>query len=154
MKDPRIQHIVVLMMENRSFDHMIGFLKRENPEIRGVMGGDYANVDAAGASYPVTDGAVYQGDFTVDVGHDFGDVDVQLFGDTAPRPAMPDMSGFVKNYDGRAGKGKGGRVMKCFTPDQVPVISELARQYVVCDQWFSSVPGPTLPNRAFAHFGT
>lgn len=36
----------------------------------------------------------------------------------------------------------------------MPVISTLAREYAVCDQWFSSVPGPTLPNRAFAHFGT
>ena len=155
MKDPRIEHVIVLMMENRSFDHMVGFLKRENPEIRGIMGGDYSNADAGGASYPVTDGAVYQGDFTIDIGHDFDDVDVQLFGgDNANRPPAADMSGFVKNYDGRAGKGTGGRVMKCFTPDQVPVISQLARQYAICDQWFSSVPGPTLPNRAFAHFGT
>src|ERR1051325_655461 len=149
MKDPRVQHIIVLMMENRSFDHLVGFLKRENPEIRGIMGGDYSNSDAAGASYAVTDGAVYQGDFTVDPGHDFGDVDAQMFGGVTPRPEMPAMSGFVRNYDGRAGSGKGSRVMKCFTPDQVPVISQLARQYAVCDQWFSSVPGPTLPNRAF-----
>src|SRR5882757_8658922 len=98
MKDPRIEHIIVLMMENRSFDHMVGFLKRENPEIRGVMGGDYSNIDAGGVSYSVTDGALYQGDFTVDLGHDFGDVDVQLNGDTIPRPSLPDMSGFVKNY--------------------------------------------------------
>src|SRR5947209_5670383 len=136
MKDARIQHVIVLMMENRSFDHMIGFLKRTNPEIRGIMGGDYANVDAAGVSHAVSDGAVYQGDFTVDPGHDFGDVDAQLYGGASPRPASPTMSGFVKNYDGRAGAGKGGRVMKCFTPDQVPVISALAREYAVCDQWF------------------
>jgi phospholipase C len=151
MKDPRIEHIIVLMMENRSFDHMIGFLKRENPEIRGIMGGDYSNADADGTSFPVTDGARYQGDFTVDTGHDFADVDVQLYSD---KNLPPDMSGFVKNYDGRAGKGAGSRVMKCFTPDQVPVISALAREYAIADQWFSSVPGPTLPNRAFAHFGT
>jgi len=154
MKDPRIQHIIVLMMENRSFDHMVGFLKRENPEIRGIMGGDYSNSDANGMSYAVSDGALYQGDFTVDPGHDFGDVDVQLYGGVTPRPDFPEMSGFVKNYDGRAGAGKGRLVMKCFTPDQVPVVSQLARQYAICDQWFSSVPGPTLPNRAFAHFGT
>ena len=44
--------------------------------------------------------------------------------------------------------------MRCFTPNQLPVLSALARSYAVCDAWFSSVPGPTLPNRAFAHFGT
>jgi hypothetical protein len=44
--------------------------------------------------------------------------------------------------------------MRCFAPDDLPTLTTLARSYVVCDAWFSSVPGPTLPNRAFAHFGT
>jgi phospholipase C len=44
--------------------------------------------------------------------------------------------------------------MRCFTPDQVPVITALAREFVVCDRWFSSMPGPTEPNRFFVHAGT
>ena len=154
MRDPRIEHIVVLMMENRSFDHMLGFLKRENPEIRGIVGGDYSNTGTAGNELPVTTGAGSQGHFPIDPGHDFGDVRIQLYGVGAGGPAVPDMSGFAKNYEQRSGLGKGVEVMRCFTPDQLPVLSMLARQYAVCDQWFSSVPGPTLPNRAFAHFGT
>jgi phospholipase C len=66
----------------------------------------------------------------------------------------PDMSGFVQNYEQQAGAGRGGEIMRCFRPAQLPVLSALAREYAVCDAWFSSVPGPTLPNRAFAHFGT
>jgi len=154
VRDPRIEHIVVLMMENRSFDHMLGFLKRENPEIRGVVGGDYSNIDTAGNPLPVTTGAGYHGHFPIDPGHDFGDVRIQLYGMGAGAPPVPDMSGFAKNYEQRAGQSQGVEVMRCFTPDQLPVLSTLARQYAVCDQWFSSVPGPTLPNRAFAHFGT
>jgi phospholipase C len=44
--------------------------------------------------------------------------------------------------------------MKCFTPEDIPVLATLAREFAVCDAWFSSVPGPTLPNRAFAHCGS
>jgi hypothetical protein len=53
----KLKHIVVLMMENRSFDHMVGFLKRENPSIRGIVGADYSNPSTAGARLQVTDGA-------------------------------------------------------------------------------------------------
>jgi len=41
--------------------------------------------------------------------------------------------------------------MKCFTPQTLPVLSTLAQQYAICDHWFSSVPGSTIPNRLFAH---
>ena len=154
MRDDRIKHIVVLMMENRSFDHLLGFLKRENDEIRGIVGDDFGNPQSAGPDVPVSDGAKYQGQLS-DPGHEFGDVHLQLYGTPAGSPfSDPDMSGFVKSYEEKVGKGRGGDVMRCFTPDQLPVLSALARSYVVCDAWFSSVPGPTLPNRAFAHFGT
>ena len=39
--------------------------------------------------------------------------------------------------------------MRCFKPDQLPVINALAREFAVCDNWFSSMPGPTWPNRFF-----
>lgn len=57
--DPRIRHIVVLMLENRSFDHMLGLLMRDVPDLRGVRGGDYSNHDKNGARFDVTDGAEY-----------------------------------------------------------------------------------------------
>ena len=46
--DPRIKHIVVLMMENRSFDHMFGLMMSEIPELRGVREGQWTNVDDKG----------------------------------------------------------------------------------------------------------
>src|SRR6266699_3571679 len=57
-------------------------------------------------------------------------------------------SGFVKNYaDVHANDPT--RIMKCFERCQLPVINTLAREFAVCDQWFSSLPGPTWPNRFF-----
>jgi outer membrane assembly lipoprotein YfiO len=41
--------------------------------------------------------------------------------------------------------------MKCYSPGQLPVLNALAREFAVLDRWFSSLPGPTWPNRFFAH---
>ncbi len=46
------------------------------------------------------------------------------------------------------------RVMRCMAPEKIPVLGELARQFVVCTNWHSSVPGATWPNRQFAHAAT
>jgi phospholipase C len=149
--NPKIEHIVVLMMENRSFDHLLGFTW--NPGIDGVTPGEYSNLDKDGEPHAVTDGAQYQGQLVNDPGHDFEDVYLQMYGVPAGTPAgEPTMSGFAQSYQEHGGGP--ADIMRCFRPDQVPVLSALGRQYAVCDRWFSSVPGPTLPNRAFAHFGT
>ena len=152
---PRIKHIVVLMMENRSFDHMFGLLMNEIPDLRGVSVGEWTNVDNQGNVHALTDDAGYQGQLRVDPPHDFWSVHQQIYrhpGQPEPRPPQPDMRGFASDY-ARAG-GKPANIMKCFRPDRLPTIRALAKSYLVCDNWFSSVPGGTNPNRAFAHFGT
>jgi phospholipase C len=152
---PCLKHIVVLMMENRSFDHMLGLLLNEIPDLRGVHGGDWTNVDDNGTVHTLTDGAAYQGQFLVDPPHDFWSVHQQIYAHPAkpaPPQPRPDMRGFAATY-ARAG-GDPANVMKCFSPEQLPTIRALAKNYVVCDNWFASLPGPTNPNRAFAHFGT
>src|ERR1700687_4644726 len=150
--DPRIKHIVVLMLENRSFDHMLGFLMRDIPDLRGNGGGDYSNRDKNGTRFDVTDGAEYQGQFPVDPPHEFEDVAVQLYGGGDPRSAVPTMEGFALSY--QRGGGDPAMVMRCFRPEQLPALTALAKHYLVCDNWFSSVPASTPPNRQFAHFGT
>ena len=65
------------------------------------------------------------------------------------------MSGFVRNYETKSGSAAlGANIMKCFSPAGLPVLTTLARQYAICDHWFSSIPGPTLPNRLYVHCGT
>jgi phospholipase C len=155
---PDIKHLVVLMLENRSFDHMLGFLQRPNYDIDGIDPNDATkfNLDAAGAKVPPTDTADFSGDYNPDVAHDFLDVNEQVFGAEKLQPGMaPIMSGFVVNYQRKTNNiARSHNVMKCFAPRKIPVLTTLAQQYAVCTRWFSSVPGPTLPNRAYAHAAT
>jgi phospholipase C len=147
--DPRIRHIVVLMLENRSFDHMLGMLVPHIPGLRGVAVGQYANEGADGTRYQVADGAKYQGQLAVDPLHEFEHVHEQLGFDASGTPTM---RGFASSY--QRGGGDPADIMRCFRPEQLPALTALARHYLICDNWFSSVPGPTAPNRQFAHFGT
>ena len=158
-----IKHIFVLMLENRSFDHMLGFsgitgtdARTGQPTKIDGLAGSESNL-FQGQTFTVTTGAA-------DVmgsgpGHDFTDVLEQLCGAGAKYPkggAYPpiDNSGFVSSYAKAAGPGRAGEVMKCFAPESLPVLNALAREFVVCDRWFSSMPGPTEPNRMFAHAST
>src|SRR5262245_65524544 len=134
---PSIKHIVVLMMENRSFDHMLGLMTSEIPDLRGVRIGEWTNVDDQGNVHALTDDAAYQGQLRVDPPHDFWSVNQQIFahpGQPEPRPPQPDMRGFAADY-ARAG-GNPANIMKCFSPERVPIIRALAKNYLVCDKRF------------------
>jgi phospholipase C len=134
---------------------MLGWLQSPSYQIDG-LDGSQSNRDADGEPVPVTKDAAYSGDYTPDVAHDFDDVTYQIFGASAPPAgADPKMSGFVEDYGRVSGSvAKSHRVMRCFDPKKLPVLTGLARNYAVCTKWFSSVPGPTLPNRAYAHAAT
>lgn len=148
----RYEHLVVLMMENRSFDHMLGFL--EVPGIEGLRG-DETNPDSTGEPVRVSRMAQPTGDLGADPRHDFRDVNLQIFGNEDGVPGREFMKGFVLDYETASrSRGKGASVMKCWDPARLTVLSTLASQYAVCDHWYSSVPGPTLPNRAFVHAAT
>jgi len=172
-----IEHIVVLMLENRSFDHMLGFLYT-----------DAGNKSPAGQSYegltgketnPGTDGSpVTVSQITpstanayfmpgADPGEGYTATNDQLWGsDTAPASGTAaTMNGFIKDFSYTIGWEKtdgwsilpgttANDIMGCFTPGALPVLSALAKGYAVCDHWFCSVPTETLPNRAFALAGT
>ena len=150
-----LEHIVVLMMENRSFDHMLGGLKAKNPLINGLTGNE-SNPDANGKEITVAPNAVYRGQLSHDPDHHFPGVDLQIYGGALPGPGrVANMKGFVKSY---ATQGAGAQnvqaIMNYFPPDKIPVLSTLATEFAVFNGWFSSIPGPTICNRAFAHYGT
>jgi phospholipase C len=89
-----------------------------------------------------------------DPGHEFEDAVEQLCGPGVehhggPYPQPITNSGFVQNYVD-TGSVAPERIMRCYTPEQLPVLNALAREFAVCDRWFSSLPGPTFPNRFFA----
>ncbi|HBB88142.1 MAG TPA: phosphoesterase [Blastocatellia bacterium] len=150
----KIEHIVVLMMENRSFDHMLGFLKRPNYPIDGLDGNE-TNPDSQAQLVQVSHDAHYAGDLTPDPGHDFISVNEQIFGNSQGTGNGPFMKGFVKAYQGiTKNVDKSHNIMRCFNPSRIPALATLAQEFAVCDRWFASVPGPTLPNRAFAYGAT
>lgn len=154
-----IEHVFVLMLENRSFDHMLGFSGISGTDaetgaptkVAGLSGAEF-NLHA-GQRVGVAEGADFR--MPIDPGHEFGEVLQQLCGTgVAYRPggAYPpiDDSGYVDSYVAKGGKSP-GEIMKCYAPEQLPVLNALARHFVVCDNWHASMPGPTWPNRMFVH---
>lgn len=154
-----VEHVVVLMLENRSFDCMLGRLYPDDPDFRGLTLKE-SNVYGS-ATIPVwNDPGMSPTTACIpkpDPGEQFTDMNVQLFGSGAPSvPAR--MSGFATNY-GSQKPSKDGiprprDVLHYFTPEQVPVISTLAKAFGVSDAWHASAPCQTWPNRFFAHTAT
>src|SRR5438270_215564 len=92
-----LKHIVVLMMENRSFDHMLGGLKAEDPRINGLTGSE-TNPDQTNEPVKVQPLAEFQSQLDPDPDHHFVGVNKQLFFGTSGPPAVPSMQGFVQSY--------------------------------------------------------
>jgi phospholipase C len=150
----RLKHIVVLMMENRSFDHMLGGLKKQNLKINGLTGNE-SNPDATGAIVKVQPLAKYQGQLDHDPDHHFPGVDMQIFGSNTDPDRQPNMQGFIKSYATQCPNVNASHaIMYYFTPDNLKVLTTLATEYAVFNGWFAAIPGPTVCNRAFAHYGT
>jgi phospholipase C len=151
----KLKHIVVLMMENRSFDHMLGYLKQDWPALEGLNGNE-TNPDTNGQPQSVQPTAAAQGELDPDPDHSWEGVNLQIFGNAEGKDdGSPKMQGFIKCYfNKRQDVGHSRNIMNCFDPNNLQVLTYLAEQYAVCDHWFSSLPGPTVPNRMFAHFGT
>jgi len=149
-----LKHIVVLMMENRSFDHMLGSLAAVDPRIDGVTDA-LSNPDTTGASVKPQPLAEFQSQLDPDPDHHFPAVDLQIFGgDTSPARTA-NMQGFVKSYfNQQEDVGHSQKIMYYFTQSQLPVLTTLALEFAVFNRWFASIPGPTICNRAFAHYGT
>ncbi|XBI85760.1 hypothetical protein VPH35_093851 [Triticum aestivum] len=140
-------------MENRSFDHVLGWLRAGRPDIDGLTGTESNRLNASDPSSPeifVTDKAGY---VDSDPGHGFEDIREQIFGSADTSAVPPPMSGFAQNARGM-GLGMAQNVMSGFAPDSVPVYAALADEFAVFDRWFASVPTSTQPNRLFVHSAT
>ena len=218
-----IQHVFVLMLENRSFDHMLGFsgitgtdaVSGGQTEVMGLIDLDLVrlakalNVNTAssmaqkkgkvwppppaisvrdlfvanefnGQTYRARQPAYFGMLVLVDPGskfagpgHEFADVLLQLCGPdgedaylaalsnfnaggAAPQYPQMENSGFVASYEAAMSNDGAslspGQIMQCYiNQSQLPVLSQLAQQFVICDNWYSSLPGPTWPNRFFVH---
>jgi len=151
MPDDPIKHVIVLMLENRSFDHILGSIT-QSKAIDGVQTNSPNANNYLGTSYAQTANAPRIS--TRDPEHDLTDVLTQINIDSS---GMPQMDGFVKNYAQaypQISPPQFGEVMNYFPQNSLPILHQLATNFTVCDRWFSSLPGPTWPNRLFAMTGT
>jgi phospholipase C len=158
-------HVVVLMLENRSFDNLLGFLYQNGvpsgKQFAGVVGNNLTNPDENGNPVPVSIGTDFHQPYP-DPGEEFDHITAQLFSGAATT-STPGMQGFVKNYFNTLTKlpnwpgsaaNQSQVIMKCFDPASLPVLSGLAQQFAVFDHWFCAVPSQTWCNRAFWHAAT
>jgi phospholipase C len=151
----RIDHFIVLMMENRSYDHMLGALPGEQyagPLRDTVL--SYVDRHGVARTVPLRHGAP-RDSFYPDPPHRLRKVAKQIYGRGISEPA--DMSGFAQVFADVHAIGKGAGVDEyatIYADGRLPILQTLAKEYAVCTHWFSSLPGPTTPNRMFAHAGT
>lgn len=140
-------------MENRSFDHMLGWMKKLNPEINGVTGSEWNPISTKD---PKSTHVFFgnQSHFVdPDPGHSFQAIREQIFGseNTAAKPAP--MNGFVQQANSM-NPNMSQSVMNGFDPDMVAVYKTLVSEFAVFDRWFASVPASTQPNRLYVHSAT
>ena len=178
-----LDHVVVVLFENRSFDNMLGHLygPEDGKTFDGVIGKKLSN--------PIPEWAEHGADrkvvpYTVatdmdspnpDSGEEWYHTNTQLYntidehnrfeigeGVTAPwnvpaAGATPTMDGFVTDYISSFTAEVGrqptyeeyAHIMTGYTPEQVPVLSAIARDFGVFDHWFCEVPSQTFMNRSF-----
>jgi phospholipase C len=180
---PTVDHVVVLALENRSFDHMLGFAPHPDPAFDGLLGDrPHTNPPWRGGGPPIPATPDAKPVLPVDPDHSHDAVMQQLRIEGLGSARRPTMQGFVASYEEK-GRGlsppsfegllaplvnwwarrqaaanpipdRGREIMRCQPPDQVQGLTTLALQFGVCSKWFSSVPGETWPNRNFMHAAT
>ncbi|CAM8955476.1 unnamed protein product [Rhodiola kirilowii] len=140
-------------MENRSFDHVLGWLKSARPGINGLTGKESNRVDASDPNSPevfVSDEAVF---VDADPGHSFQAIREEIFGSENCSADPAPMNGFAQVAE-KMSEGFSKTVMAGFKPELLPVYTELANEFAVFDRWFASVPASTQPNRFYVHSAT
>jgi phospholipase C len=167
----KIQHIVVLMLENRSFDSLLGWLyDPANDPPFNVVPADFEGLYGKNLSNRAPDGRVVPAGKSYDPrgpqpnpGEPFEDAYSQIFDEPlvplanvpSTPPHAPNMQGFIRNYaEQKQPPTDPTKIMDSLTPKTLPVLSSLAHHYALCDHWFSSIPTQTFCNRSFIHAGT
>jgi phospholipase C len=169
---PTIKHVFVLALENRSFDHIFGFsglqgmdaVTGQPTKAEDLIGKRGMNVGIDGRHFATAPDAPFLMPDGSDPGHEFQNVIGQLCGlDKVPRGKLPNgqypapinMSGFVADYQQVLQEAQleltPHLVMTCLDSNKLPILNQLATEFMVCDHWFAAHPGATWVNRFFIH---
>ncbi|KAJ3270088.1 hypothetical protein HDV01_000582, partial [Terramyces sp. JEL0728] len=157
-----VQHVVHVMMENRAFDTIFGYLTHTT-DIDNLVGKEpfcnLVNVNDPNSLKVCT--APNQVDTTkYGPNHGYSETTEQLYGSRNPNPLPKSapMSGFAQQASGNSFNGADAnhlqQVMAGFDPKNIPVHATLASEFTIFDRWFAAIPGPTQPNRVSAHCAT
>lgn len=155
-----IKNVVVLVQENLSFDHFAGGLTYDK-KIDGLANHKYCN--PANVTLSSTDSQVCAKNTAANIAsedpnHSISGINMQIFGTYHPgAKAESTMQGFIteqRNSYEKDDPTRAAEVINYFTPNHIPVFNSLAENFVLFDRWFSAVPGPTNPNRAYLTSGT
>ncbi len=146
--DP-IKHVILLLLENRSFDQMLGCFKAIYPDLEGIdkNAPPRVNADETGKKFQQLETKSQQ--MPVDPRHETVHVLKQIENGN---------SGFVLDfaqyYGSTATDDDRQLIMNYYPQMYLHALHRMARDFTICDHWFSSLPGPTWPNRFFAFSGT
>jgi len=136
------------MMENHSFDQLLGCMQQVYAELEGIDEKKLrSNPDYPNANNVVQQAATKLTSISLDPVHEHVNVLRQI---------ADNCSGFVSDFVqcySQCGETR-QQVMSYYQLGSLPVLHQLAQNFTVCDHWFSSLPGPTWPNRFFVHTGT
>lgn len=168
----KIDHIVVVMMENRSYDHVLGHLAAGpapvgdglDPELTAHLAGLGTPTTWLGESNIIpTDGVGLKTRFPCPVGHSLDDVAEQLAQQMtlASTRKVSSPSGFLSNFAKRLAKQSQevrdqvvvGDVLGHYRGDDLAFFRHLTTHYAWSDRFYCSHPGPTLPNRMLSLVG-
>lgn len=171
---PQIEHIVVLMLENRSFDSTLGWLyDQQNHPKKFIIpynqkkqydGLTYANFSVRNEKgktpefLKIKEGVTHR-EFPIPgvsaVYHNsLAQLDTTNINNKIGTFGHPSaMDGFYTAYASFNRESR-EQILETYNPEQLSVLNGLAREYPLSDAWFSSVPAHTLSNRAFLHAGT
>jgi len=157
----RIQTIVVLMMENRSFDHMLGYLSLppfNRTDVDGLSNDPAwvaraTNADNGRSVAPFLSNNPYSLPDDFDPPHERENIANHL---GAPVNGVFPMNGFVSAIPNSVSANPAARdlVMSYFGAAEVPTNHFLASNFAICDRWFCSLPTGTQPNRLVSMSGT
>lgn len=134
-KSSGIDHIVVVTMENRSFDHMMGWV----PGAEGMQAGLIYS-DEAGVEYPTRRAPDFQGCGHPDPDHSYDGGRTQFNGGDCDGWLRADDNPETDDYP-----------IWYYTDADLQFFAGAAHDWTICDQYFSSIMGPTFPNRIYSH---
>ena len=144
----RVQTVVIAMLENRSFDHILGYLglpDSGHPLAGRIEGIQHAQTYYAHDTYPPR--PITSPSLTPDPPHERENIDTQINSILGP------MHGFVQSYQNAFPNADVARVMEYCINGYLPSTDFLARNFALCDNWFACLPASTLPNRLMAMSG-